>query len=85
MQLTPREERIRRSAEDLRNRLEAAGRYVTFDGRVKADVAAEILNLSENRLKYWRMKGGGPTYIRMKTPWYALPDLIEWLEEQKKV
>lgn len=60
-------------------------RKTLYDTRV----AAEYLQLSPRTLEDYRMKGGGPVFIRLgvgrRAPvLYDLVDLNAWLEKQKR-
>jgi len=43
--------------------------------------AAELLNLSTRTLQSWRIKGGGPRFLKLgRAIRYRVADLNEWLE-----
>jgi predicted DNA-binding transcriptional regulator AlpA len=44
--------------------------------------AGQFLSLSHRTLQNWRVKGGGPKYLKigLKTVRYRLTDLQSWLE-----
>lgn len=67
--------------EEVRERLEAAGHYVTIDGRVTEQTAATLIRCPASRLRRWRLEGKGPRFYRpAKTPWYYLGDVLDWIE-----
>lgn len=68
--------------EDVRERLEAAGHYVTIDGRVTEQTAATLIPCPVSRLRRWRLEGKGPRFYQpAKTPWYYLGDVLAWIAE----
>lgn len=64
----------------IASRLTAAGAHVTPDLRVSPATAAAFLDVSEGTLRNWRSAGSGPRYLHAGRVWYALDDLIEWLD-----
>lgn len=69
------------SVAEVRERLEAAGHYVTVDGRVTEHTAATLIPCPTSRLRRWRLEGKGPRFFQpAKTPWYYLGDLLAWIE-----
>ncbi len=45
--------------------------------------AAELLAVSKRTLQAWRLKGGGPVYVRCgRAVRYRRKNLIEWMEER---
>lgn len=43
--------------------------------------AAKRLNISVRTLQAWRVRGGGPVYIKMgRSVRYRLNDLMEWVD-----
>ncbi|ATS39473.2 MULTISPECIES: helix-turn-helix transcriptional regulator [Xanthomonas] len=69
------------SVESIRQSLEARGCYVTVDGRVNEDTAAQLIPCSTSCLRRWRAEGKGPRCYRpAKTPWYYLADVLAWIE-----
>lgn len=70
------------SLTDVWERLEAAGHYVTIDGRVTEDIAATLVPCPVSRLRRWRLEGKGPRFFQpAKTPWYYLGDVLAWIAE----
>lgn len=68
------------SITEVRHRLEAAGHYVTIDGRVTEQTAATLIPCPVSRLRRWRLEGKGPRFFQpAKTPWYYLGDLLNWI------
>lgn len=68
------------SIDEVRSNLEAAGHYVTLDGRVTEQTAATLIPCPVSRLRRWRLEGKGPRYFRpAKTPWYYVGDVLEWI------
>lgn len=66
---------------EVRQRLEAAGHYVTIDGRVTETTAATLVPCPVSRLRRWRQEGKGPRFVRpAKTPWYYLGDVLAWIQ-----
>ncbi|QGM99649.1 helix-turn-helix transcriptional regulator [Methylocystis parvus] len=71
------------------------GKKITASGGGRADVqqaerlvdeagAAEILQISARTLQAWRMKGGGPRYVRVgRSVRYSINDLNSWIEARK--
>lgn len=51
---------------------------------VPEDVAAEFLGVSKRTLQKWRLRGGGPQFVRASTRAirYRLNDLISWSEQR---
>lgn len=46
--------------------------------------AAEILQISRRTLQAWRVKGGGPRYVRVgRAVRYSVTDLNSWIEARK--
>lgn len=65
---------------EVRQRLEAAGHYVTIDGRVTEATAAALVPCPVSRLRRWRQEGKGPRFFQpAKTPWYYLGDVLNWI------
>lgn len=63
-------------------RLEAAGHYVTYDGRVTELIAATLIPCPVTRLRRWRSEGKGPKFYQpAKTPWYRIADVLAWVEQ----
>lgn len=63
------------------SRLEAAGHYVTHDGRVTELAAASLIPCPVSRLRRWRLEGKGPRFYRpAKAPWYRIADVLAWIE-----
>lgn len=69
------------TVEEVRERVEAAGNYVTIDGRVTEQTAASLIPCPASRLRRWRLEGKGPRFFQpAKTPWYYLGDVLSWIE-----
>ena len=69
------------SLDALRQTLESHGCYVTVDGRVNEDTAAQLIPCSTSCLRRWRAEGKGPRCYRpAKTRWYYLADVLAWIE-----
>lgn len=46
--------------------------------------AAEILQISRRTLQAWRVKGGGPRYVRVgRAVRYSITDLNSWIDARK--
>lgn len=72
------------SIDEVRHGLEAAGHYVTIDGRVTEKTAAALIPCPVSRLRRWRLEGKGPRYFQpTKTPWYYLGDLLKWISSSE--
>lgn len=68
------------SIDEVRRILEAAGHYVTVDGRVTEQTVATLIPCPVSRLRRWRQEGKGPRFFQpAKTPWYYLGDVLEWV------
>lgn len=68
------------TVEEVRERLEAAGHYVTIDGRVTEQTTATLVPCPVSRLRRWRLEGRGPRFFQpSKTPWYYLGDVLSWI------
>jgi hypothetical protein len=61
------------------------GAFVTGDGRVSEDAAAELLGLQPRTMARKRQNGSGPQWFRIGGPGYRvsyrLSDLAVWLEQ----
>lgn len=45
------------------------------------DEAAEVLAITASAVKAWRVRGGGPRYIKVgQQVRYRLSDLLDWLD-----
>ena len=46
--------------------------------------AAEILSVNPRTLQQWRLRGGGPKYVRISTRCvrYRVGDLTRWMDER---
>jgi len=67
---------------DVRERLEAAGHYVSIDRRLTEQTAATLVPCPFSRLRRWRLDGKGPRYFQpAKTPWYYLGDVPRWITQ----
>jgi predicted DNA-binding transcriptional regulator AlpA len=53
-----------------------------LDGLIPERVAAEFLGYSPRALQNWRLRGGGPRFVRVsaRSVRYRRRDLIEWVE-----
>ncbi|TDK26180.1 DNA-binding protein [Luteimonas aestuarii] len=70
------------SIDELRARLEAAGFWVSPDGRVAPDAVSTIVGRSEKTLRTWRAAGEVVipfTRIRGRVT-YALADVLHFIE-----
>lgn len=64
-----------------RLRLIGQGLLVTADDRIPEQVLAELLPCPVSRLKRWRTEGKGPpAYYLGKSPWYRLPEVLDWID-----
>ncbi len=53
----------------------------TTDNLLTEDEAASFLNLSVRTLQAWRVKGGGPLFVRLgRAVRYRSPDICRWLD-----
>jgi len=69
------------TVEEVRERLEAGGHYVTMDGPVTEQTAATLIPCPASRLRRWRLEGKGPRFYQpAKTPWYYVGDVLAWIE-----
>ncbi|PZU29868.1 MAG: hypothetical protein DI584_01385 [Stenotrophomonas sp.] len=69
------------SIDEVRRNLEAAGHYVTIDGRVTEQTTATLIPCPVSRLRRWRLEGKGPRFFQpAKTPWYYLGDVLDWIQ-----
>ncbi|MDP9103745.1 MAG: helix-turn-helix domain-containing protein [Pseudomonadota bacterium] len=49
-------------------------------------VAAEFLDVSTRTLEGWRLRGGGPVFIKAgRSVRYRPCDLIDWTEAQRRI
>lgn len=71
--------------EQLRQRLEEAGQWVSLDGRVNAKTVANIVGRSEKSLRRWRAAGDVVIpYTRIRgVATYALADVLRYVEAGK--
>lgn len=53
-----------------------------LDRLMPESTAAEFLGISHRTLQNWRVRGGGPPYIKVagKTVRYRFRDLLAWIE-----
>lgn len=66
---------------EVRQRLEVEGHYVTIDGRVTEETAATLVPCPVSRLRRWRQEGKGPRFFQpAKKPWYYIGDLLAWIQ-----
>ncbi len=68
----------------LAARLEARGRWVSLDHRVREPVAAEVLGVTARTLQRWREAGIGPAFVAIsRSVTYRLADLLAWIDERR--
>ncbi len=80
-------EQLAADAEQLAARLRARSVWVSADGRIRADAAAELLDVAPKTLRNWRCEGRGPDYYEA-TPGrftYRLTDLVAFIERSRVV
>jgi hypothetical protein len=66
--------------EQLEERIESAGHFVTLGGCVRAAVAAQVLGVHPRTLRAWRLAGQPPVARRLNARiWYHLSDLVDFL------
>jgi predicted DNA-binding transcriptional regulator AlpA len=55
-----------------------------YDGLVNEKQAAEFLDYSVRALQNWRVRGGGPLFVRIsaRSIRYRRRDLFAWIEER---
>ena len=56
--------------------------FITFDGRVAADVASKVTLLAVKTLSNKRRDGTGPPFYATNRVWYRLVDLLRWMDER---
>lgn len=68
----------------LAARLEARGRWVSLDNRVREPVAAEVLGVTSRTLQRWREAGCSPPFVVIgRALSYRLADLLAWIDERR--
>lgn len=51
---------------------------------MNTEQAAEYLGYSRQHLANWRVKGGGPTFIKSGRVTYDIDDLDQWKQDRKR-
>ena len=68
----------------LRKACEHAGAFVSGDGRVHEEVAAQLLGIAPGTLANMRRAGTAPAFFRVSgRPTYRLSDLAESIERSR--
>lgn len=86
-QAMPERDQIAVEVEKIRAWCLDQGRWLSPDGRVHADTAAEILGATVGTLRNWRYLGNGPEFHRRGrrgSITYSLESLSAYLQAQKK-
>lgn len=78
------ENRITEAVERMEKVAQEKGYFVTADGRVSEEVAAEFIGVSFGTLKNWRCQGKAPRHYKKPVARcgssYRLIDIAEWIE-----
>jgi len=85
-QPVPEGDGIAAEVQRLRSWCVENARWVSPDGRVHADTAAEILGASMGTMRNWRQAGTGPNFHRRGSRGpvtYSLQALAEYIESQR--
>ncbi len=65
------------------NTLGPANDFGPLDYLINEKEAAEIIGFSVRALQNWRLRGGGPNYVKVaaRSVRYRRRDLLAWMEE----
>jgi len=78
--MTDDRERIEGTAEMLLAAVREAGHWISGDGRVREETAADLLGIAVGTLANWRSAGTAPPHYSIGRPTYRLIDLAAWIE-----
>jgi hypothetical protein len=70
------------TVKEVRERLQAAGHYVTIEGRLTEHTAATFIPCPASRLRRWRLEAGGRAPAG-EDALYHLDDVLDWNETEE--
>lgn len=80
------ENRVKETAARLEEAVKNKGYYITADGRVSEEVAAELIGIAFGTLKNWRHSGKAPRHYKKPVSRcgssYKIIDIAQWLENE---